>query len=79
MSEGKNITRKGLALSEQIGDIDLEFRSLQMMAHLRLKEGKIQEAISYFLSGVHVGKCEEMRGSLRDNDHFKISFLDPKY
>ena len=44
------------------------------MAHLRLKEGKIQEAISYFLSGI--GKCEEMRGSLRDNDQFKVSFLD---
>jgi len=45
-----------------------------MMARIRMKEGKTQEAISYFLSGIE--KCEEMRGSLRDNDQFKISFSD---
>ena len=44
------------------------------MARLRLEEEKIQEAISYFLSAIE--KCEEMRGSLRDNDQFKVSFSD---
>ena len=39
-----------------------------------MKEKKIQEAISYFLSAIK--KCEEMRRSLRDNDQFKISFSD---
>jgi len=44
------------------------------MANIRMNEGKIQEAILYFLSGIE--KCEEMRRSLRDNDEFKISFSD---
>ena len=65
---------KALALSEEIGDIEGQFRSLTLVASIRMKEGKIQEAISYFLSGIE--KCEEMRGSLRDNDQFKISFSD---
>jgi len=66
--------KDALALSEKIGDIAIQFLSLEMMARIRMKEGKIQEAISYFLSGIE--KCEEMRGSLRDNDQFKISFSD---
>ena len=68
--------KKGLALSQQSGCTEGEFHCLLAMAHLRLREGKIYEAISYFLSGI--GKCEEMRGSLCDNDQFKISFLDLK-
>ena len=68
--------KKGLALSQQSGCTEGEFHCLLVMAHLRLREGKIQEAISYFLSGI--GKCEEMRDSLCDNDQFKISFLDLK-
>ena len=68
--------KKGLTLSQQSGCTEGEFNCLLVMAHLRLREGKIQEAISYFLSGI--GKCGEMRGSLCDNDQFKISFLDLK-
>lgn len=45
-----------------------------MLARLKMKEGKIQEAISYYFSGI--AKWEEMRGYLRDNDEFKISFSD---
>ena len=70
---GEEFIKNGLALSKPIGDIHGEFQSLRKIASLRLKEGNIQEALSYFLSGI--GKCEEMRGSLRDNDQFKISFL----
>ena len=66
--------KEALALSEKIGDIATQFHSLEIMAHIRMKEGKIQEAIAYFLSGIE--KCEVMRGSLRDNDQFKISFSD---
>ena len=71
---GEEYIKNGLVLSEQIGAIQVEYRSLQMMAQLKLKEGKIQEAISYFLAGIE--KCEKMRDSLHDNDQFKISFLD---
>ena len=66
--------KKGLALSEEIAFIEGQFYSLQMMAQLRMKDGKIQEAMSYFLSSI--GKCEKMRNSLSDHDQFKISFLD---
>ena len=66
--------KKALNLSEKIGDIDRQFSSLKEIAYIRVKEGKIQEAISYFLSGIE--KWEEIRRCLRDNDQFKISFSD---
>ncbi|KAL9950914.1 hypothetical protein ACROYT_G043486 [Oculina patagonica] len=37
-----------------------------------LQAGKIQEALSYLLPSIQ--KCENLRGFLRDNDQFKISF-----
>ena len=64
--------KKGLTLSEEIGNIDRQSHALQMMAKLRMEDGKIQEAISYFLSCI--GKCKKMRDSLCDHDQFKISF-----
>ena len=68
---------QALALSEKTGDIAMQFKSLEIMAHIRMVEGKIEEAISYFLSGIK--KFEEMRGSLRNNDNFKISFSDRNF
>ena len=61
-------------METEIGDIARQFHSLELLALIKLKEGKIQEAISYFFSGI--GKCEEIRDALRDNDEFKISFSD---
>ena len=66
--------KKALKISEETGLLRTQFNSLKLMAHLRWREKKIQGAISYFLSAIE--KCEEMRGSLRDNDQFKISFSD---
>ena len=66
--------KQALALSEKTGHIATQSKSLEIMAHIRKVEGKIEEAISYFLSGIK--KCEEMRSSLRNNDEFKISFFD---
>ena len=57
-----------------LGDISGLFSSLEMMGQLRIVEGKIQEAISYFHSATE--KCEKIRNSLYDNDTNKISFLD---
>ena len=62
--------KEALALSEKIGDIDMQSQSLQKLAQIRMKGGKIQEAILYFLFGIE--KCEK----IRDNDTFKISFSD---
>ncbi|XP_020627208.1 tetratricopeptide repeat protein 28-like [Orbicella faveolata] len=72
--KGEEYIKKALELSEAVGDIDGQFLSLETMAYLRLKEGEIQEAILYFLSAIE--KSEQVRGSLRDNDQFKISFSD---
>ena len=71
---GEEYIKSALTLSEAVGDIEKQFHSLMIIAHLRMKEGNIREAISYFLSAIE--KIEEMRGSLRDNDQFKISFTD---
>ena len=72
--QGEKYIEKALVLSETVGDIEAQLKPLQMMAYLRMKEGKIQGAISYFLSVIE--KSEEIRGFLRDNDQFKISFSD---
>jgi len=66
--------KKALALSEKTGDVKTLLGSLNKMAKLRERQGKIQEAISYLRSGIE--KCEEMRNSLRDNDQLKISISD---
>jgi hypothetical protein len=66
--------KKTQAIGEDIGDVFMHFLSLQSLARVKIKENKIQEATSYLLRGI--GKCEKMRGSLRDNDQWKISFSD---
>ncbi|XP_020632511.1 tetratricopeptide repeat protein 28-like [Orbicella faveolata] len=73
-ASAEDYVKKGLTLSEEMGDIKAQFQSLTMMAKIRMNEGKTQEAISYFRSGIEI--CETMHDSLRDNDQFKISFLD---
>ena len=65
---------KALAISEDIGYILGHFQSLEALASVRSKEGKNLEATLYLLTAVE--KCEKMRDSLRDNDHWKISFTD---
>ena len=66
--------KEALNLSEEIGNIKGQFHSLNKIAHIRLEEEKIQEAILYFLAGIE--KCEDIRDSLHHNDQFKISFSD---
>ena len=73
-SSAEILAKKGLEISEQIGNVELQFRALQELGYIRVQEGKIPEAISYFLDGIK--KCEDMRRSLRDNDQFMISFSD---
>ena len=65
---------KSLAISEDIGDVSRHFESLKALAGVRLQEENFQEAKSYLLAAIK--KCEQMRGSLRDNDQWKISFTD---
>ena len=72
--KAEEFIKNGLVISEQSGDIAAQFQLLRRLAEVRLQEGSIQEAFSYFLSGIQ--KCGDLRGFLRDNDHFKISFSD---
>ena len=65
---------KSLKISKNIGDAAQQCISLVALAHLRLQKGKNQEATSYLLTAIQ--KCEKMRASLRDNDHWKISYTD---
>ena len=65
---------KALAISEDIGAVSWHFQSLKALAKVRFQEGNIQEATLYLLAAIE--KCEQMRGSLRDNDQWKISFTD---
>ena len=64
----------GLTISREIGDVEKQFNLLCKLAWIKLLHEKMQEALSYLLLAVQ--KCEDLRGFLRDNDHFKISFTD---
>ena len=66
--------RKSLAISEDIRTARLQYVSLEALARLKLQEGKNEEATSYLLASID--KCEKMRDSLRENDQWKISFLE---
>ena len=67
---------KSLQISEDIGNISSLFQSLCGLARLRVQEGRNQEATSYLLASIE--QCEKIRGSLQDNDQWKISFSDSK-
>ena len=67
---------KSLQISEDIGNIFMLFKSFYELARLRVQEGKNQEATSYLLASIE--KCEKIRGSLQDNDQWKISFSDSR-
>ncbi|XP_078354206.1 uncharacterized protein LOC144638812 isoform X2 [Oculina patagonica] len=64
--------KRALAISEEIGDVQKQYSSLTNLGWLMLQAGKTQEALSYLFPSIQ--KCEDLRASLRDNDHFKISF-----
>ena len=74
-SKATKFHEKALELSYKIGHIELQFRS-----HLYLTldsfhwKGSVDEAVSNLVESIK--KSEKLRGFLRDNDHFKISFLD---
>ncbi|XP_020609489.1 tetratricopeptide repeat protein 28-like isoform X1 [Orbicella faveolata] len=65
---------KGLSVSQEIGHVVKQFSLLCKIAWVKVLKGNTEGAVSYLLSGVQ--KCEDLRGFLRDNDQFKISFTD---
>ncbi|KAL9957174.1 hypothetical protein ACROYT_G038780 [Oculina patagonica] len=70
--EAEEFHKKSLVISEEIGDVKKQSTCLSSLGCIMLLSGKIQEALSYLLPSIQ--KCEDLRGSLRDNDQFKISF-----
>ena len=80
-NKAKEHLEKSLVIKKEIGDRNgeadcyLNFGAMYG-SHVRIKERKYQEATSYLLTAVE--KCEKMRGSLPDDDHWKISFSDSK-
>ena len=65
---------KGLLLSEEIGHVEKQFSLLCKIAWVKVLKGSTEGAGSYLLSGIQ--KCEDLRGFLRDNDQFQISFTE---
>ncbi|XP_078368975.1 tetratricopeptide repeat protein 28-like [Oculina patagonica] len=72
MAEG--YLEKALSISKDIGDLDKEFACLYNLAVVKISQGKIVEGFNHLL--LSINKTENSRGSLKDNDQFKISFSD---
>jgi len=72
--KAKEYHNKALAMSEEIGDLKAEFIWHVHLTWDMLSAGNIEEAKTNLFASIH--KCEDMRNSLRDNDQFKVSFLD---
>ncbi|XP_078352769.1 uncharacterized protein LOC144637579 [Oculina patagonica] len=73
-SKAEEFLQKGLSISEETGQVEKQFCLLCKVAWVKVLEGKVQEALSYLLSGIQ--KYEDLIGFLRDNDQFKISLTD---
>ena len=71
---GEGYLEKALSISQDIGDLDGEFRCLFELTIVKITQEKIQEAFDYLF--LCLEKIERLRGFLRDNDQFKISFSD---
>ncbi len=65
---------KALSISKDIGHRDKEFQYLCHLAMVTFSQGKIEEAFNYLL--LSITKSENLRGFLKGNDQFKISFSD---
>ena len=70
----KEYFEKALSISRDIRDLEQEIQCLYNLTEVELSQGKIQEGYDYLLLSMH--KSESLRGFLRDNDQFKISFSD---
>ena len=65
---------KALSISKDIGDHQAEFTLLYSLTTSKLFQEKMKEAFDCLLQCIN--KSENLRGFLKDNDQFKISFSD---
>ena len=70
----KGYVQKALSISQDTGTVAIEFLCYCDLTLVNLTQGKFQEAFDFlFLS---VNKSEDLRGLLKENDQFKVSFSD---
>ncbi|XP_078361326.1 tetratricopeptide repeat protein 28-like [Oculina patagonica] len=72
MAEG--YLSKALLISKDIGHRDQEFQLLCNLAMVKLSQGNNEKMLNYLL--LSIIKSDNLRGFLKDNDQFKISFSD---
>ncbi len=65
---------RALLISQDIGSAYEEFACYCNLTLVKLSQELIQEAFHYLLQSIN--KSEELRSFLKDNDQFKISFLE---
>ena len=70
--KAEDYLEKGLSIIQDIGDLDKETKSLCYLPVVKLLQGKFQDAFDCLV--LSMDKSESLRGFLRDNDQFKISF-----
>ena len=73
---GEGYFEKALSISQDIGDLRIEYECLCKLIIVKITQSKIQEAFDYLV--LCLEKEEILHGFLRDNDQFKISFLDAR-
>ena len=73
-SKAKEYHDKAIAISREIENHETELRCHKNLTWGMLSEGNIQEAVSNLFACIY--KFEDMRGFLKDNDEFKVYFLD---
>ena len=65
---------KALSITRDNGDLEQEFKSLCLLAAVKVCQDKRQEALGCLV--LCISKSESLRSLLRDNDNFKISSSD---
>ena len=70
----ENYLEKAVSINQDIGDLGQELDCLCLLTSVKLFQDKFQEAFDCLL--LSVKRSENLRGHLRENDQFKISFSD---
>ena len=70
----ENYLEKAMSISQDIGELGQQLDCLCLLTSVKLLQDKFQEAFDCLL--LSVKKSENLRGHLRENEQFKISFSD---
>ncbi|KAL9986896.1 hypothetical protein ACROYT_G001105, partial [Oculina patagonica] len=73
---GEELVKKALSIRGDIGDGGKALRCHYLLAMVMLSQGKMNSKTAFFHLFQSIKKFEDLRYSLADNDHLKISFSD---